>query len=238
MKYTLKQIKEAQPASETVFSVLIHRHISPYFSLIFLSLRVTPNMVSTLSLVFGLVAAVFFAVGSYRALIIGAVLIQLALLFDHCDGEVARVAKQGSRFGAWYDGVIDRIREYTSFLGIGLGVYLITKNPLALILSAAAIGNLLLIGYIRATTPFLFSEKVENMKEQPAFLNLSERMHIGSVDTTVFLITFAAIFNAMILLLWAYTLLGLVLMIALLTSKYLKRETIKKKAFVTKKARP
>jgi len=235
MNYTIKELKDAQPASETIFSVLIHRHFSPYLSWLLLRLNMTPNGVSVLSLIVGLLAAVYFGLGTYWNLIIGAVLLQFALLLDHCDGEVARVAKLGTKFGGWFDGVIDRIREYTTFLGIGIGTYLISDDITLLILTAAAIGNLLLIGYIRGTAPFLFEEKVSSMKEQPAHINFTKKMHLGSVDTTVFLITFAAIFNVMPLLLWFYAIAGIIIASGMVFMKYTRRDMQKKKEFISKK---
>ena len=81
----------------------------------------TPNMVTTISLLVGLTAAASFASGERMLIIAGGLLFMLACLFDHVDGELARLTGRTSTFGPYFDRVTAAIVYVTSFLGMGVG---------------------------------------------------------------------------------------------------------------------
>lgn len=82
---------------------------------------VTPNQITTLSLIFGVAGAVLLAFGSTAAYW-GAFLYMLAQFVDHMDGELARQTGQTSEFGHKYDHVAGGIFETALFCGIGIGL--------------------------------------------------------------------------------------------------------------------
>jgi phosphatidylglycerophosphate synthase len=81
----------------------------------------SPNALTAVSLVIGMVAAAAFAVGSRAALVAGAVLLQAAFTIDCVDGQVARYTRTFSTFGAWFDSVADRAKEYAVYAGLAVG---------------------------------------------------------------------------------------------------------------------
>jgi phosphatidylglycerophosphate synthase len=81
----------------------------------------TPNQVTTVSLLIGLLAAAAFATGERWGLIAGAVLLQMAFTTDCVDGQLARYTRQFSKLGAWLDSVFDRTKEYLVFAGLAIG---------------------------------------------------------------------------------------------------------------------
>jgi hypothetical protein len=81
----------------------------------------TPNQVTTASMVMGLLAAAGFATGERWGLVAGAVMLQLAFTTDCVDGQLARYTRQFSKFGAWLDSVFDRAKEYLAFAGLAIG---------------------------------------------------------------------------------------------------------------------
>jgi phosphatidylglycerophosphate synthase len=81
----------------------------------------TPNQVTTISVLIGVVAAAMFATGERWGLIAGAVLLQAAFTTDCVDGQLARYSRQFSKLGAWLDSVFDRTKEYVVFAGLALG---------------------------------------------------------------------------------------------------------------------
>jgi CDP-alcohol phosphatidyltransferase-like enzyme len=81
----------------------------------------TPNQVTTVSVLIGLVAAIAFATGERWGLIAGAVLLQIAFTTDCVDGQLARYTRQFSKLGAWLDSVFDRTKEYLAFAGLAIG---------------------------------------------------------------------------------------------------------------------
>lgn len=81
----------------------------------------TPNHVTTLSLLVGLAAAGLFAAGGALAHL-GALVLILSLVLDHADGELARMTGRSSAFGHYYDLAADGLVLTTVFLGIGVGL--------------------------------------------------------------------------------------------------------------------
>ncbi|HSA80011.1 MAG TPA: CDP-alcohol phosphatidyltransferase family protein [Geminicoccaceae bacterium] len=83
--------------------------------------RVTPNGITTLTLILGLLSAWLYARGGSAAHL-GAVLFMLACLLDHADGELARLSGRTSTFGHYYDLIADGLVLTALFLGIGAGL--------------------------------------------------------------------------------------------------------------------
>ncbi|WP_137122188.1 DUF5941 domain-containing protein [Segeticoccus rhizosphaerae] len=78
----------------------------------------TPNLVSVASLTIGLLAAGLVTTDNRWLWIVAAVLLQVALVVDCVDGEIARFTRRFSAFGAWLDGVGDRVKEYAMFAAL------------------------------------------------------------------------------------------------------------------------
>ena len=90
----------------------------------------------------GLVSAGFFFPGSWKFALIGALLFQVSVIIDCCDGEVARLTYLESKFGQELDIWADNIVHIAIFVGIACGAYL--QGPweqtyLPLILGASAV---------------------------------------------------------------------------------------------------
>jgi phosphatidylglycerophosphate synthase len=123
-----------------------NRKISRWFTRVFLAAGFSPNAITILAAVVGLVSAAGFGVGTYSAGIVAALLFQLAAIIDCCDGEVARLTFTESPFGAWLDIAMDNVVHMAIFAGIAVGSYLHMAGsdgawvPLALG-SAAVLGN-------------------------------------------------------------------------------------------------
>ncbi|MCY9785674.1 CDP-alcohol phosphatidyltransferase family protein [Nocardiopsis sp. EMB25] len=96
------------------------RDVSPYLSTLFVRLRVPPNPITYLMMVFGVLAGVVVAFGGLWSAILAALLVQVYLLLDCSDGEVARYTGRTSVAGIY----LDRIGHYVSEIAllIGLGV--------------------------------------------------------------------------------------------------------------------
>jgi hypothetical protein len=81
----------------------------------------TPNQVTSASMLLGVLAAAGFATGERWGLIAGAVLLQVSFTTDCVDGQLARYTRQFSKLGAWLDSVFDRTKEYLAFAGLAIG---------------------------------------------------------------------------------------------------------------------
>jgi phosphatidylglycerophosphate synthase len=81
---------------------------------------VTPNHLTSARLLSGVGAAACFAAGSAPWNLAGALLFVASMLLDRADGELARLQRSGSRFGALYDLWTDAICNVAVFLGLGI----------------------------------------------------------------------------------------------------------------------
>jgi phosphatidylserine synthase len=81
----------------------------------------TPNQVTLISIVLGLLSAGAFATGTRAGWIAGGLLIYLAFVFDCVDGQLARYTRTFGVLGAWLDATFDRFKEYVAFAGLAVG---------------------------------------------------------------------------------------------------------------------
>src|SRR5262245_41586914 len=77
--------------------------------------RVNPNVLTLLGLFINIFAAVLFAKGMFTW---AGLVVLFAGLFDMVDGEVARRTGRVTRFGAFFDSVIDRYSDMVLLLGL------------------------------------------------------------------------------------------------------------------------
>ncbi|MQY10531.1 hypothetical protein SRB5_06390 [Streptomyces sp. RB5] len=81
----------------------------------------TPNQVTTASLLTALIAAGCAATGTRPGYIAAAVLLILSFVLDCTDGQLARYSLRYSTLGAWLDATFDRAKEYAFYAGLALG---------------------------------------------------------------------------------------------------------------------
>lgn len=93
----------------------------------------TPNMISILINVIGMLCGPFYALG-YP--VVGALFMQIATVLDRCDGEVARIKLMETKKGQWVDTLSDQVTVFSFIVGSSLGYYFESGNSLALILGS------------------------------------------------------------------------------------------------------
>ncbi len=98
---------------------LYGRKLSPYATWVFARLGWSPNAVTASFIVCGIAAGVVIAFGGLATAVIGALLIQLYLIFDCSDGELARWSNRKSASGVYLDGVGHYLGESALLVGLG-----------------------------------------------------------------------------------------------------------------------
>lgn len=111
----------------------INSRISLPTSRLLVKTPLTPNMISVLINVIGMLCGVFYAIGHP---VWGALCMQAATILDRCDGEVARVKLMETKKGQWVDTISDQVTVLSFMLGVPIGYYVISKSPAAIILGA------------------------------------------------------------------------------------------------------
>ena len=109
-------------SSDGVVDTYFNRPLGRFLSKILIHTPVTPNQVTVVSALIGLVSAWFFAQGNYTAGIIGALLLHLSALVDCVDGDIARVVFKDSPIGKWLDLGLDQVVHVAVFATLAVGL--------------------------------------------------------------------------------------------------------------------
>ena len=120
--YTAADFKASKPAVMGPVEVLFNRRLSTLLTRLLVRTPLTPNQVTVLSFLVLLPGAYLLSTGERIALIGAGFLIQLSFTLDCCDGELARLRGLSSPFGAWLDGLLDRIAELVLCLALGVAL--------------------------------------------------------------------------------------------------------------------
>lgn len=117
------RLQMANRSNDGFFSVFVLRKFSKLITKLAVKIHITPNQVTTLSLGIGLYSAYLFARGSFWSILMGALVLQLSIIIDCVDGELARYTRRFSELGGWLDAVTDRVKEYMALLGLAYGAW-------------------------------------------------------------------------------------------------------------------
>src|SRR6202046_5260889 len=107
--------------------------------------RIHPNVLTFLGLLINMIAAWMLAVGQFRW---GAAVIIGAGLFDMVDGRVARETNRVTRFGGFFDSVLDRYSDCALLMGL-LVYYGNISRPFYVVLTAIVMTGTVLTSYAR-----------------------------------------------------------------------------------------
>lgn len=109
MKYTYKEILESLPIKKNSNSSwwvkLLIRKLSFPFTYAFINLGFSPNSVSILSIFIALISFICFSIQKEWTLVMAIVCINLWLILDCVDGNIARCKKQKTIYGEFVDDI-------------------------------------------------------------------------------------------------------------------------------------
>jgi len=138
MKYSYSSVKNSLHSQEPWVNVFILKYITmPLVYIIVNYTKVTPNIISLLSISFGLYSAYNYMTGN---VIFGGLMYFISYLFDAVDGKVARITKTGKPYGAWLDICIDRLNLIFITTAISYNVYINTGNAEIVFLNCLFLG--------------------------------------------------------------------------------------------------
>ena len=152
--------------------------------------RISPNVLTFIGLVINIVAAFLFghanASNSGRMFFYAGLVIIFSGFFDLVDGQVARATNRVTRFGAFFDSVVDRYSDASQFLGL-LIFYARGERFFYVVLSAFVMVSAIMVSYTRARAESLIGSCRVGFMERP------ERL---------VLVIIGALFNRMAPVLW------------------------------------
>ncbi len=137
-------LKGSGLSNDTFMDRAVTRFFSRQFTRLFLQTPLSPNMITLLSLVIGLISALYFFQGTYENSIIGSGLLLLSAWIDCTDGEIARLKFMESKIGGKLDILCDNLVHFAVFFAIGMGLYQSTGQSIYKLAGAfAVLGSLI-----------------------------------------------------------------------------------------------
>ena len=127
-------------AIDSPLDTAFHRRLSKPVSRRAVALGVSPNQISTASLLLGLAGAWCIAGGTPAGAVAGLALYAASVVLDHADGEVARLALAESRIGEWLDVTVDTVVHAAVVLAMGVATQATQGGPATLVGGVAALG--------------------------------------------------------------------------------------------------
>ncbi|MFB7599613.1 DUF5941 domain-containing protein [Streptomyces sp. NPDC056160] len=115
------RLKSAVKARDGFFTTFFISPYSRYIARWCARRGLTPNQVTTASLLTALIAAGCAATGTRGGFVAAGVLLIASFVLDCTDGQLARYSLQYSTLGAWLDATFDRAKEYAYYAGLALG---------------------------------------------------------------------------------------------------------------------
>ena len=107
-----------------IISIFVYIPISFFLvKNLFSKIKITPNQITALSIVFGILSVIFFLFGNWIWFIIGSITLQTSYIFDCADGQLARLKNMQSDFGATLDFISDLAVEFPLYFAITFGLY-------------------------------------------------------------------------------------------------------------------
>ncbi|MFF0227736.1 DUF5941 domain-containing protein [Streptomyces sp. NPDC004629] len=115
------RLKSAVKARDGFFTTFFVSPYSRYLARWCARRGLTPNQVTTASLLTALIAAGCAATGTRGGFVAAGLLLVFSFVLDCTDGQLARYSLQYSTLGAWLDATFDRAKEYAYYAGLALG---------------------------------------------------------------------------------------------------------------------
>lgn len=144
-KSSLKKIEV-----EEFFDLFFYRPLAFLLVKAIYSTNITPNQLTVISMVFGVIGGFFYSNGNHNSFIIAAVLILIYNVVDCSDGQLARLKKNGTAVGRILDGIADYVVSVAAYFGIAFGFANSSSNPLLwwIITAGAGFSNALQSGLL------------------------------------------------------------------------------------------
>ena len=139
----------SKPDEDGFVARYLNRPVSRRISEILVRTPVSPNGISLMSFAVGIIGAIMFCLGGYIWTILAGLVIQLSSTVDGCDGEIARLKFQSSKFGGWFDTILDRYADTAMVAGVSFG-YSLTHPQAAVWLGAIfALTGFIMASYVK-----------------------------------------------------------------------------------------
>ena len=173
------------PKRENIFEAYFSK-LSKIILPIFLKSKLTPNQVTIVSGIFGVVGSFLILYGDFYLNIVSGVFIQIFAILDLVDGDIARHKKMQSNRGMWLDIFFDKTNDFIIIICFTIGAFLINSSPIILFMGMCLMGVNFYIQFIMILNNFYFKENRSSNKNLIDKATHSKRKLIGFIASIVF----------------------------------------------------
>jgi phosphatidylglycerophosphate synthase len=190
-----------KPAS-TIFHRYVSKKIGKAAGYICLEVGITPNMITTLTLLLVVLSGLIISIKNSNFYILTAfILLQVSYGLDCVDGVIARITKCSSAFGEYFDILIDRFNNIFIFICIGYSDF-IDKDKQSLSIYTLCCSMMLLYSLASTFRKYIFNQKVDFKKirsSSKGFLQIGKIVY-EFIDTgTVYFFIFLGLLMDLVL---------------------------------------
>lgn len=124
---------------EDPVNIYVHRPLAYAFVYAIYRTPITPNMVTFLSMVVGLVSGIMFIMGTPTSMIVAGICLWTSAILDGADGFLARAKNLSSPFGRALDGSADMVVAIVTVIPAVIHLWLKHHDPMLVALSVPII---------------------------------------------------------------------------------------------------
>lgn len=107
----------------------VNRPISLWVTRRVIDTGITPNQMTVAANLVGALGVMLVFRATWFTVALGSLLVQLQSILDGCDGELARLKLQSSRFGEWFDNVLDDTVNMAYGVALGYAASILLGSP-------------------------------------------------------------------------------------------------------------
>ena len=168
--------------SEEILDLVIFRPISFVLVKLIYPTNITPNQISIVALIFGILTGILYGFATPQFFIYASASFFICNTLDCMDGQLARLKKNGTKIGRVIDGFIDYITSISVFIGIGIAMTTITGEAFyswALTIGAGiskALQNMFFDHYRNMYLEYVYHKSSSLEEEIEEYSNEKERL--------------------------------------------------------------
>lgn len=146
------------------------QQIAPFFTKLIAKTPITPNHVTTLSLVLAILSAILISFSDYTYNIVASSILFVVLMLDYVDGILARYRKKLTKFGVYMEYIFHEIVPPSLFFALGINSYKHINNVIPLYLGGITILLIFFINTIRSSKERIVFRHILETKKIPNYV--------------------------------------------------------------------
>jgi len=137
-----KLMSSLRKEGDGLISKHLNRHLSLPITKKIVNYGISPDQITIASFLLSLLAGLLFGLGTAITLVLAGVVSQLSSVMDGVDGEIARLKFASTRYGSYFDSILDRYGDTAIIIGMAYASYGVFPDiSIIVVTSFALIGS-------------------------------------------------------------------------------------------------